>query len=211
MGMVSSSFLSAPEQTINESNYIYHQQFSTLHNTSNNDKMPVIVDVMSIGSSEPKKRTKVLRTSVVNYGPISVRKRHSVAPTLATGRRSKDAIVEGEAAIKRDTRRMKNREAAKTLRQLRNDIEAQLKDRIKELESEECSLLFEIDSLREYKHSLEERCRQLVPMYNSMNLTAAPASLRHHEYDIQPKLEPWIPFHYYCADPSDQRRPPSPQ
>ncbi|CAF3349762.1 unnamed protein product [Rotaria socialis] len=125
MGMVSSSFLSAPEQTINESNYIYHQQFSTLHNTSNNDKMPVIVDVMSIGSSEPKKRTKVLRTSVVNYGPISVRKRHSVAPTLATG--------------------------------------------------------------------------------------PAPASLRHHEHDIQPKLEPWIPFHYYCADPSDQRRPPSPQ
>ncbi|CAM4810944.1 unnamed protein product [Rotaria magnacalcarata] len=211
MGTVGSSFLSASEQTINESNHIYYQQFSTLHNTSSNDKMPVIVDVMSMGSSKPKKRTKVLRTSVVNYGPISVRKRHSAAPTLATGRRSKNAIVEGEDAIKRDVRRTKNREAAKTLKQLRNDIEAQLKDRLKELESEERSLLFEIDNLREYKHSLEERCQQSIPMYNFMIRTAVPASLRHHEHDIQPKLEVLTPFHYYCSVPSDQQRPPSPQ
>ncbi|CAF1120785.1 unnamed protein product [Rotaria sordida] len=207
MGTVGSSILSASGSTINDINNIHNQNLSTSNYEYRNETMPVIVDVMSIDSSKFKNSCRVSRTSPVIYGPICIKKRRSAAPTLATGRRSKDAIMEGEEARKREIRRMKNRISARNLKRLRDNIENNLKSQVKELETRQNDLLIQIENLHKYKQDLEEKYQQSNSLYEFIARTAS-TTLLEVEENQQQKLSP---IHYYSMESKEEQNPPSPQ
>lgn len=123
-------------------------------------------------------------TVVVNYGPISIRRRQTFTPTLASGRRPKDAILEDEDATKRDIRRLKNRESARRLKIERDQIESQLKIQVEQLESEQENLLTEINFLRDYQERLQRQSRRPTsPIYQIITQTEADilSKLKHHQ------------------------------
>lgn len=105
---------------------------------------------------------------LVDYGPIRVRHRRGVSQTLATGRRSKDAELAGEEAIKREIRREKNRVAARELKKTRDKIEFDLMEKLQTLEQER-------QSLQEQHVQLEQRKGQLNrALYNAKQAPLIP-------------------------------------
>lgn len=112
-------------------------------------------------------------TIVVDYGPISIRRRQTFTPTLATGRRPKDAVLVNEDADKRDMRRMKNRESARRLKKERDQIADELQKQVEKLQSEQENLLTEINFLRDYKQQLQQQYRESSPIYHIITQTAA--------------------------------------
>lgn len=137
------------------------------------------------------------RTSLVCYGPIRIRRRHTVSSTLATGRRSKDEMIEGEDPIKRELRRMKNREAARRLKAERDGIERDLTKQVGDLEETERTLLNEIDQLTLYKRRLEDQYDQCLFYYKEVIRRNGNGRCREHEQEnqqiIQTKTEPRSP------------------
>lgn len=85
--------------------------------------------------------------------------RQSAAPTLATGRCSKFVPLHGEAAVKRELRRKRNREAAKKLKEKRTLIEDNLNEQIRACEAKQQDLLRTVEGLHAYKNYLESECR----------------------------------------------------
>ncbi len=197
-----SSPLYTSESLSNHTKFIQYEQSST----SSDDTMPIIVDVQSIDLSNTKKRSRSTRTSLVTYGPISVRKRHTIAPTLATGRRAKDAIIEGEEAVKREIRRMKNRESARNLKKLRDDIEHGLENEVDQLKFEEQNLLIQVNNLQVYKQHLEEQCRHINPIYKIVARTASAVLLELNRQQQQTSQNVSI-----SIEPKEEPRSPSPQ
>ncbi len=193
-----SSPLSTPGLVLNYTSYLQHEQSLSSSDDCNYEIMPVIADVRSIDVSKCKRCLRSTRTSMVNYGPIRIRKRHTAAPTLATGRRSKDDLIEGEDIIKRERRRMKNRESARNLKKMRDNIEYELENQVKKLESEEYNLSKEINTLQIYKQYLEEQCREKYPIYDIIARTASAVLL---EFKRQQALQNNI---------EEQLKPPSP-
>ena len=112
-------------------------------------------------------------TVVVDYGPISIRRRQTFTPTLATGRRPKDAILGNEDANKRDVRRMKNRESARRLKKERDQIEHELENQVEKLQSEQKNLVTEISFLRDYQQQLQRQYRETSPIYHIITQTAS--------------------------------------
>lgn len=157
MGIVDSSY---SLDTITKFSSVPHPPEGELLSGDDNtdDVMPIISEVTSV---EEEKCTGQ-RTSTVTYGPICVRKRHTAAPTLATGRRSKDAFIVGEDIRKREVRRQKNRESARNLKRVRDNIERSLQTQVIVLESLHNHLLSEITNLRSYKYELEEKYNQSI-------------------------------------------------
>ena len=94
-------------------------------------------------------------TNFVEYGPIRVRLTRKPAPTLATGRRSKHIKLSGDAAIKREKRREKNRIAARRLKEKRESIEDELQREIELLEHQHFDLQNYLARLRSHKQRLE--------------------------------------------------------
>jgi hypothetical protein len=141
-------------------NDIQHEQSFISSDEYSSDTMPIIAGATSIDSSKSERRSKSIRTSTVVYGPILIKKRQSATPTIATGRRSKDVVCEGEDAVKRETRRRKNRESARNLKKLRDNIEHELEAKVNVLQSEEQDLLTQIDNFQIYKQYLEEQCQK---------------------------------------------------
>ncbi|UJR14552.1 hypothetical protein I4U23_001549 [Adineta vaga] len=142
--------------------FIKLDPYSVSSDEYSNDTMPNIANVKTMDSSMSKKRSNSVRTSAEYYGPILVRKRQTAAPTIATGRRSKNTIFEGEDASKHEIRRMKNRESARNLKILRDNIEQDLEAKINDLELEEKNLHTSVDVLRSYKQYLERRYEQVM-------------------------------------------------
>ena len=161
------------KQESNHIDSIERKQSFTSSDEYSNDTMPTISGVMSINSSKSEKRSKSQRTSLVVYGPILVRKRQTAAPTLATGRRSKDVVYEGEAAEKHEIRRKKNRESARNLKKLRDNIEHELEAKVNELETEERDLSTKIDTLQVYKQYLQKQCQQSSSICNLIPRTSS--------------------------------------
>jgi hypothetical protein len=182
--------------------YTQNEHSLTSSDEYNDDVMPVIADVQSINISKSKKRSRATRTSLVTYGPIRIRKRHTKAPTLATGRRSKDDLIEGEDMKKRELRRMKNRESARNLKKLRDNIEHDLACQVNQLEYEEHNLTLQVNNLQTYKQYLEDQCRQIYPIYEIITRTAS-AILS--EYKKQQTLQ------NHTELIKEEPRPPSPQ
>lgn len=88
------------------------------------------------------------------FGPITVRVCRKTVPTLKTGRRSKNLILVGEEAEKREKRRERNREGAKKLKEKRQQIEEELNQKIQQLESLHSHLKDRITQLNERKQIL---------------------------------------------------------
>jgi hypothetical protein len=93
----------------------------------------------------------------VSYGPINVQVCSRKRPTLKTGRRSKFLVLEGNAAIKREKRRERNRKNARKFKEKRIHIENQLINEINQLENHHTYLLSKIEDLQSYRHFLEEQ------------------------------------------------------
>jgi len=196
-----SSPLSTSESVSNYTSYLQHEQSSSSSDDCTDEIMPVIADVQSITLSKYKRRSRPTRTSLVNYGPIRVRKRHTAAPTLATGRRSKDDVIEGEDAVKREQRRIKNRESARNLKKMRDNIEHELARQVTKLESEEYNLSKQINTLQIYKQYLEEQCRETYPIYDIIARTASAVLL---EFKRQQALQNNIQEQPKTPSPSPQ-------
>lgn len=144
----------------------------SLEMPSNDLAMPIIADVRSVQSSKRRESRRTHRTCLVNYGPIAIRKRQTMAPTLETGRRSKDALLSGEDVIKRDIRRRKNRESARNLKKVRDHIEQNLESQIRELETEQERLVQCVSGLRSYKEYLQTQRQRTDSIYNIILRTA---------------------------------------
>jgi hypothetical protein len=168
------------------------------------EKMPVITAVESIIPAKPNERRKTSRTFMVKYGPILIRKRDSCAPTLATGRRPKDAIVEGEDLAKLEIRRTKNRESARNLKKIRDNIEHDLENQVKVLEAEEKNLLTEIDTLEVHKQQLQQQYQQKKIIYQKMS--EAEAAIISAEFKEKKALRYVVPI-----VPKEERHSPSPE
>ncbi|CAF1329811.1 unnamed protein product [Rotaria sp. Silwood1] len=207
MGTVGSSFLSASQSTINDANCIHNENLSTSNYEYRKETMPVIVDIQSIESSKTQRSCRLSRTSTISYGPIHVRKRHTAAPTLATGRRSKDMKMEGEEAIKREIRRQKNRESARNLKKIRDNVENELKIQIQELEAKQNDLLIQIETLHKHKQDLENKFQQTNSLYEFIARTT-PNRLVEVE---ETKPQTLSPIHYYSMDQQQEQSPSSPQ
>lgn len=111
--------------------------------------------------------------NIVEYGPIRIRQIRKPAPTIATGRRPKHLILEGEEAIKREQRREKNREAARKLKEKRQLIEEELDQKLKELKGENSALEIRVQQLELKKRELEEEINNLLvdPLLNLLSNT----------------------------------------
>ncbi|CAF0743426.1 unnamed protein product [Adineta ricciae] len=182
---------------------VEYEQFSTSNDEYSNDTTPSTHDVESRNSSKVEKQRNGERTYVQHYGPIVIRKRQSTAPTLATGRRPKNVKYEGDEAIKRDIRRMKNRESAKNLKKLRDDIAHNLESTIDELELEERELSTAVNVLRSYKTYLERRCEESSSKQNPASPTIIVPSLQTNTMQLDDDQ-------HYHVEFKEERTSPSP-
>jgi hypothetical protein len=82
--------------------------------------------------------------------------------TLETGRRSKDLVLHGEEALRRERRREKNREAARRLKEKRQLIEDELNQKIKDLEMQHFGLEKYLQFLQRIKKLLENLINDLT-------------------------------------------------
>jgi hypothetical protein len=130
---------------------------STSESILDEDMMPIIVNVQSVDLPIHEKPVSYIQPSYINYGPISVRKYHKIAPTLATGRRPNGVIIQGEGGdvIKRQIRQKKNRESTRNLKKIRDDVMKNLEIQLTQLQSDEHQLLTRIHDLQIYKTNLQ--------------------------------------------------------
>ncbi|CAF1625881.1 unnamed protein product [Rotaria magnacalcarata] len=145
---------------------------------------------------------------IVAYDPINVNVRQTMVPTLATGRRSKFTKLEGDAAVQREIRRKRNREAARKLKAKREHFEQQLQTDIDKLESKERELLFTIRSLESYKAQLELLCDRNMVFIEERpaRITASALKQEHIRQSHQSVL-----VHNDDVHGKDEKRSPSPQ
>ncbi len=88
--------------------------------------------------------------------------RRKVVPTLETGRRSKNLVLVGEEAARREKRRERNREAARKLKEKRQLIEDELNQKIKDLENQHLGLEKYLRFLQRRKQLLEDTIKDLT-------------------------------------------------
>jgi hypothetical protein len=102
--------------------------------------------------------------------------------------------LEGDAAIKRDIRRRRNREAARKLKQRRALLEQQLEKEINHLELEERSLRLQVHLLHNYRYHLEHEHRQRLVMRECIRQQSSTSvgqyvdkqrTIDHHRQDTQ--------------------------
>ncbi|CAF0713899.1 unnamed protein product [Brachionus calyciflorus] len=105
------------------------------------------------------------------WGPIKVRPRQRPAPTLASGRKSKNTKLTPEEEQKREERRKRNREAAEKCKQNREEIVKNLEKNYADLLSEQKMLLYQQDSLIKEKRALIEVLNEQnnVNVFNTTN------------------------------------------
>ncbi|CAF1045773.1 unnamed protein product [Adineta ricciae] len=174
MGVVGS----LPSPSPSTQNNIMHTESKQIVSSADECSLsnPSIYDVETPADKtipkKPSRRKKSSPPITVVYGPINIKVRQSAAPTLATGRCSKFVELEGEAAVKREIRRKRNREAAKKLKEKRSIIEDNLKKQISEYEAQEKSLLLTIQNLRTYKEYLEYQYQQITSVQESISRSA---------------------------------------
>ena len=183
---------------------------------SNDECTYKIVTSDMLSSTQPSRKPKEPSTNVTSdnsttvnrtYGPLQIRVQKATALTLATGRRSKFVKLEGEAAIKREKRRQKNRESARRLKETRTRVQQDLEQEIDRLEVIGQNLLTEIDSLRTHKDNLEKqldtkdsiraRCIERTLLSTALSSEVDPQQVQEHMASVQEhppiKIEPQSP------------------
>jgi len=158
--------------------------------------------------SNNQKSSNEITPAHIAYGPINVRIRRFVAPTLETGRRSKFMKLEGDAAIKRELRRKRNRDAARKLKEKRFIIEEQLQKDIRELESKEKELLSRISNLESYKEQLETQYKNSISIQERLIRTAT--STLKHIHRNRRRIHHSTPIQRNVIHIKDEPNPPSP-
>jgi hypothetical protein len=181
----------------------------TMNETDSNTNCSLNSNIDDQNKSTTHESCKQRHRATVSYGPITVRVRQFQPPTLATGRRSKFLQLEGDAAIKRDLRRKKNRDAAKKLKEKRFIIERQLEKEIQELESKEQELVTRVKNLESYKEQLDLRYKNLILMQEKLAKTASSA-LKTIERN-QRQLHQSVPTYRNESNIKEEPRSPSPQ
>ncbi|CAF2512516.1 unnamed protein product [Rotaria sp. Silwood2] len=101
------------------------------------------------------KNKKNQPTEPIQYGPILVKPRKHIAPTLANGRKSKDEVLPPEEDLKRKQRRDRNKQAAAKCRKKRNELRERLEKTEQILVEQEQNLQRSVQNLTERKHQLE--------------------------------------------------------
>ncbi|CAF3933214.1 unnamed protein product [Rotaria sp. Silwood2] len=101
------------------------------------------------------KNSKQQTIEPIHYGPIVVKPRKSVAPTLANGRKSKDEPLPPDEDVKRRQRRDRNKQAAAKCRRKRNELREQLEKVEQSLIDEQKSLEHAVQTLNDQKNQLE--------------------------------------------------------
>lgn len=96
----------------------------------------------------------------LHYGPVVIRPRKKPAPTLSSGRRSKNAVLTPEEDVKREIRRQRNRVAAEKCKKKREEIEKGLENTVKQLESKQNELMANLNNLNKKKAFLEKLLQQ---------------------------------------------------
>jgi hypothetical protein len=121
-------------------------------NTYTQIKQEPIDNSLSIQLSNNKRELR--------YGPVVVRPRKKPAPTLSSGRRSKNAVLTPEENIKREIRRQRNRVAAEKCKKKREEIETGLENTVKQLENKSNELMTNLNNLNKQKALLEQLLQQ---------------------------------------------------
>ncbi|UJR30637.1 hypothetical protein I4U23_018161 [Adineta vaga] len=91
----------------------------------------------------------------IQYGPILVKPRKQIAPTLANGRKSKDEQLPPEENVKRQQRRDRNKQAAAKCRKKRNELREQLEKTELILNEQQQNLERSVQNLADQKNQLE--------------------------------------------------------
>jgi hypothetical protein len=200
------------EQTISSSEEYSNDMLSVSYNIISNENINNDI-TMNNTTNARRSRCPVhgspKRYKTVSYGPINVRVNQYIVPTLKTGRRSKFTPLEGEAAVKRELRRKKNREVARKLKEKRNNIGRQLENEITELESEKKDLLNQIDNLESYKQVLVHKFQENIFNETKMIQTES-STLSHVECHRRP-LQRHVPIYNEHRQTKAEPRCPSPQ
>jgi len=116
----------------------------------------------SIESNQNQVTSSFPFSNKIQYGPIQVRRCRKTALRLETGRRSRYLVLFGDEAIKREKRREQNREAAKKLKEKRQLIEDELKQKLKDLEDEHSTLQNHLQYLTQKKENLQNEINNRI-------------------------------------------------
>ncbi|CAF1130120.1 unnamed protein product [Rotaria sp. Silwood1] len=218
MGVVGSLPSPLPASTSNNTTELSHEEavdecsysIMTMDTNDMHKNLPTNSNVNDDDNKSDDQKCSIPKAPVtLTYGPINVTVRPSAAPTLATGRRSKFAKLEGDAAIKREIRRKRNREAARKLKEKREFIERQLELKISELESQQQDLLMTVKNLELYKGQLEIQYRQVISLQAKLSEKAM-LTLKQVERNRQ--IYQSVPvYHNNNARIKQEPRPSSPQ
>ncbi|CAF1184652.1 unnamed protein product [Adineta steineri] len=127
-------------------------------------------------------------TNTIEYGPIKIRQNRKPAPTIATGRRPKSLVLDGNEAIKREQRREKNREVARKLKEKRKLFEEQLDQQLKDLVEENFNLQNYLQQLENKKQILQQEINNLStdPLDELSSYTTEDIVLFFEEYSNEP-------------------------
>ncbi|CAF3433172.1 unnamed protein product [Rotaria socialis] len=106
-------------------------------------------------STSTSKSKKEQPDESIQYGPILVKPRKHVAPTLANGRKSKDVVLPPDEDYKRKQRRDRNKQAAAKCRKKRNELREQLEKTEQILIEQEGNLQRSVQTLSDRKNQLE--------------------------------------------------------
>ena len=191
----------------------YPIAFSAYPSPADTVETDPIVEKTSTKKNAPTSMTpapRPARTSLVSYGPIRIRRRHTVSSTLATGRRSKDEMIEGEDPVKREIRRLKNRDAARRLKAERDGIERDLHNQVLELEEIERTLLNEIDHLKLHKRRLEDQYDECVLYYRELVRHRSLSPFREYGRENESPNDASMP-QPHLTEAKQEPRSPSPQ
>ncbi|CAF0926938.1 unnamed protein product [Adineta steineri] len=101
------------------------------------------------------KNSKHDSSEPIQYGPILVKPRKQIAPTLANGRKSKDEPLPPEENLKRQQRRDRNKQAAAKCRKKRNELREQLEKTEQLLIDQQNNLQRSVQNLSDQKNQLE--------------------------------------------------------
>ncbi|CAF1424713.1 unnamed protein product [Rotaria magnacalcarata] len=127
------------------------------YNQSQNDSKPRTKSTRgkSNKSISTSKNHRQQTVEPIQYGPIVVKPRKSIAPTLANGRKSKDEQLPPDEDVKRRQRRDRNKQAAAKCRRKRNDLREELEKVEEQLLEQQKSLERTVQTLNDQKNQLE--------------------------------------------------------
>ena len=125
-----------------------------------------MAEILNENENSMEMNENLSSNNCITYGPIRFYARRKKAPTLLTGRKSRNEPLDGEDSVQRELRKEKNRLLSKRLKEKRENILNELLKQVKELEDKNCQLLNYTDQLNLYKNNLTNQLDQIK--FNSL-------------------------------------------